>query len=546
MHAHAKESEGEKRQTTGGEPMAASNKVTVCGVGVLLLSIGQLTTSPSSRLHVADVPVAVVPPDVGIVPAHHHHNGSSTGHNETTTTTFEERRTSATTTTIAASNWTDPKLHVMHVSAATNHSSSVFTAITATTATTTTQQQEEKKNPRMVLHIGPYKHGTTFLQCSLSTSGYQLLEEDNYVYIGTCNCISHRVARTREICIGHSADSLRGRPAARSSSGEQQEQRFQPELLRILPKLHAQGRNAMIVWEYLSDIGQPWLTEFLQLLQRDWELTVIVAYRPAYEFLPSFLGQVQRPYPFRERYRTWPSKGGHAILPFDMYPVDDLVDLQVDLRYQVAFKRMKNRAVHPTEYARRLWKRAGYNETIIVIDMTQLGSQSESGGDPLLIHLFCSVLDDTPTMCGAARNNTVTGGVENARFPINYDLLAVAAAAQGLLSTTKITRTVAWAMIQQRQESILNKTAVDFPLVCPSNKSMEELFLLSVAAERTIFGANKTDVAGHRRRFHTAVQRNKFCHMDTEAVLQDPAWVAYLTGLRLVCQRKQQCRPMEI
>jgi hypothetical protein len=82
--------------------------------------------------------------------------------------------------------------------------------------------------------------------------------------------------------------------------------RVRNDLTDKLRELHREGRDAMIVWEFLSDL-LPWKVRVLAKELRQWDVHIIAQYRRWYEWVPSLLAQMQRPtFLSRAEYLHWP------------------------------------------------------------------------------------------------------------------------------------------------------------------------------------------------------------------------------------------------
>lgn len=81
----------------------------------------------------------------------------------------------------------------------------------------------------------------------------------------------------------------------------------------------------------------------------------------------------------------------------------------------------------------------------------------------------------------------------------------------------QLTRSEALKAIQYYQQIVHNKTAVDFPLSCLSNPSLELLFNLSLTAEQSFLPHIQSD---HRQQFEHDVQMGKICAIDVLQTLE--------------------------
>ena len=153
-----------------------------------------------------------------------------------------------------------------------------------------------------------------------------------------------------------------------------------------------------------------------------------------------------------------------------------------------------------------------------------------AGTGDSLTNFLCSPVLNTPRTCRKRQRNELQVGRSNQVSGREvYDEIAMAAYAGGLVDVEKYSRGTARRMIQEHQESYLNRTATDFPLICPPMHQLNELLEVSIKVEREyfpdFFEAEQEDKL--REKFHKMVSRSQFCSVDTKKVLDDPQWKTY-------------------
>ena len=329
--------------------------------------------------------------------------------------------------------------------------------------------------------------------------------------------------RTYEFCLGHSGDSVFDKNHTVVDS-----------LQHKLRALSRGGRNALMVWEYFSDSREERVRNLMDALQ-GWDVRIIVHYRRLYEWLPSMYSQMHRPgLNGRQQYMVWPGdvttrKSGQTVVgkiraPFDLYSPTQQKELELSPRYKAAVQKIFADQLHPTERALQLWK--PYASSITLFDMHNLTAKIAGKVDPFLVQFFCHTIPALNNSCAAALSNEfeiLDEGRNSQFYANNYDLLALHADQLGLQpsGTTRPSRPEVWAMIQHRQEVVLNKTSHDFPRACLSNETLELLFNLSVALERRLLPGRDME---HREHFDAAVRDGKFCHIDVNQTVALPEW----------------------
>jgi hypothetical protein len=461
----------------------------------------------------------------------------------------------------------------------------------------------------MYLDVGPYKTGTTFLQCALSRNLYEYLQRDNFLYLGTCAHECKRMkgrtspaanpfqgnsssssssswnrsdagaaapppppppSRPYEFCVGHSADSLvYGKNHSIIMPLRNKLQSMQHEVPR---------RDALIVWEYLSDLHPLRMQNLVEELRRgEWEIHIVAHYRRLYEWLPSLHAQMVKPgWNGRPHLMVWPGERvyrplqqqnnnnmfarkpfGEPIPFFEYYPPRFNAEMEpqhagAGPKYRAVLDEIHQTRRHPTDAAIQHW--LPHASAVHVVDLHHLRSAERPGetehgddgamaggdgggtGDPLLEEIFCRIIPNLNRTCDAIRSNRVEilDAGKNERFDkSNYDLLAVFAREQGLhpMGEFRLSRPHAWDVVQHYQEVVLNRTADDFPLACIPAGALDELRNLSMAVEARLLPGREQD---HAAGFDGAVRRNKFCHVDANRTLQLPEWRAFFKAAVVV------------
>jgi hypothetical protein len=209
------------------------------------------------------------------------------------------------------------------------------------------------------------------------------------------------------------------------------------------------------------------------------------------------------------------------MLPFDLNNRAEFTQLVDELT---------RHGLHPTELVRQRYARH-------FPDTTVLDLHSFSNDREYKIHLFCNVIVDMPNTCEALRNNTMemkpADGQSNPAFEFGYDMLVMDAFKKGLISAgSTISRDKAFKKAKERQQS-LGKSEKDFPLICLPETTLQRLYDLSVTAEKSMYNFTEDGrEERHRNGFETYKKKKKFCHVDTEKVLESQEWNSFIRSLR--------------
>jgi len=315
----------------------------------------------------------------------------------------------------------------------------------------------------------------------------------------------------------------------------------------------------LIIFEGCHIFSERHIHALTAFLLPHWDVHVVVAYRPLYDWLPSKYNSVNKPERNRAG-RVWPNMKhpdyshviGAPILPFDLDNRSGFSDFVADL--EIKYQQ------HPAQIVRDNYARRVGADHVHIMPLHLL--QSQGKGDPMLQYLFCDLI---PSIIKFRQQNLVDevqiqtcqqvlkGTMDhdekaNPSVELNYDLLAVEAYNQGLFQVEdanrrKTRRNAVAAAARRRQEDTLHKSVNDFPLQCLSNATLKRLESLSLLTERKLFTSNEDrgisknewnslDETAFQSGFDRAVAKHKFCHVDAKKVLkEDKGWRSFFQNL---------------
>ena len=79
------------------------------------------------------------------------------------------------------------------------------------------------------------------------------------------------------------------------------------------------------------------------------------------------------------------------------------------------------------------------------------------------------------------------------------------------------------ADIRAHQEITLNRTAIDFPWICPTDEDLQHILDMSIYWERELM-PDMDDEEDLRLSFQRTMDKKKLCNLDTEATLTMKEW----------------------
>jgi hypothetical protein len=247
-------------------------------------------------------------------------------------------------------------------------------------------------------------------------------------------------------------------------------------------------------------------------LSRDWNFILVFAYRRYPEWIFSSKQQENRWTRSKPRLNKWPGLGGKELVPIRPLPSNRKTMTTTAYRYSdYLLKEMQQYPEIPTA----------------ILNMHNL----ERGG--LKSSFFCDILGNAPQTCQYSLQEDQEQATETVKNPsqsLFYDVLAVAAHKSGLINGTRFNRRNVALQVQEHHETILQQGPLDFPLKCPPNSELDSFLNLSLSLEQEVvpeFAALAGVKGEHRSSFWKSADRNKFCWINTDAVLRDATWLDF-------------------
>lgn len=420
-------------------------------------------------------------------------------------------------------------------------------------------EPELKGKPKLIMHIGLPKTGSTFLQCTFCANSNvtdPILLQDNLVFLGTCpyrTCgmknrpeqfLKH--GRISFVHSGKTKDKKINPYAVISHPKDQMSQESPQESRRLLAnsfvatmdELHQTGRNVLIVFEGLAMLEDVQIRALANYLTPLYDVQILVAYRPLYQWLPSKYNSVNKPGRSKSD-RVWPGeiwngkREGKPILPFDIDNRGSFTEL-VEL--------IQEQNQHPTETCYKNWRLHFENVTVIPMHDLAEPPVREHRVDPVLYHILCHLVPDSKATCRAILDGVVGDAVaSNPTVPLHYDILAVAAHAAGWLGGDGDEerwyqrRPKLRSALKAYHQQVLQRKPDEVNITCLPNVTLKRLERLSLELERQFFRDTYTDELAlrHHDGFARTVALNKtYCSLDVNRTMRDPVWMEYFDMLK--------------
>lgn len=430
--------------------------------------------------------------------------------------------------------------------------------LSRTPISTSTLSTNEK--PKLILHIGPRKTGSSTIQQRVLTSEQimkngvkrggllQVLKEDNYV------SIPFGYAKYMELI-----DELENEQAEVDGS-------LWNELMSEYDDAYSRGENAIHSLEGMSEIPKNEYTQKLyRQLQEKWDVRIVMIYRPFHQWITSLYNEMRKTklYQIRDGHTNWRDLHHKFNTKTLRMPFPEWLDTLED-----DWEDYLMRNGDPLS-CKNWWGEIFGMEKVTVIDLMHVEK------DDLRIEFACNVLENATNACRRANKHLRVGGtVNHLNHPpdmiSDMDMLIMDAYDQGILprevkQSSAISDVVPSDLkrghIVNRAASMRvlgkklldhNVTVFDLPKKCISKKQESLILNRSIKTEESmaVEPLSEEDIL---KSLHTS---HKFCTVDTEAVFADKEFLKmfassdYLMenyddddfkGMRIVPPCKRKC-----
>ena len=343
-----------------------------------------------------------------------------------------------------------------------------------------------ESQPKAIIHVGPFKTGSTAIQVAAGEKYLSKLRDANIVpivhdyeayHFSSCFMLSKIPYEYVDICKQERAKKLYSK------------------ITNQINRARQNGETVLFSSEGLSlDVDIDSVKKFFH----GFDIHVVVVYRRYFEWAVSGFGQIYRHYPNLDQWGMW-----RESQPWRQNVVTYLSDPQ---RLKVKYAHG-----HTLEIYKR-YQDAGVNMHVV-------NFHDDSG---VVKAFFCHEVLNTPEICDLERQGTPT--VANKAETTLYDELAVAAKESGLLDGIEVTRPTARRLLQDYYENELGLSESDLPHTCIEGRALQLLNDISVQVESHELVRTLDEKFGFEeelsQRFE-AYKTTKFCSVDTAVVLTD-------------------------
>lgn len=392
--------------------------------------------------------------------------------------------------------------------------------------------------PHFIIHIGPHKTGTTFLQSALSVeSADAILESDNYYYLGT-------TLRSffREDKLAFPMTSIFTRSPFEKKDPKAKVAplpTLNDDFLGVLQQMQDKQQSGIMVHESIHQLPKEYVQALGERLNANWDVIVVEGYRPLHDWLVSRFNQF-----VRDEYEPWIWPDGSAgpsivrgMTDDDCY---DCIGLPPNLRFGLTTNSdFDNKFVKPYihrntsifEKSLDVWKM--YFTDVRVVDMLDLPSRYD-GQDPYLMHFTCDIVIGASNLCqGATELSKLTDSdMVSSEFGRAYELLTTWSWQLDLVDHTKHERRQIRREIERYHIDTfakLNNNSTALPYICPPDSEIDMLWEWTLSTDKRIFATTyHRDYYSSSKReealqasFEKSAHGNKFCAVDITILLSE-------------------------
>ncbi|KAG7348961.1 hypothetical protein IV203_011558 [Nitzschia inconspicua] len=387
--------------------------------------------------------------------------------------------------------------------------------------------------PYFILHVGPPKTATTFLQCGLNHQSGRLANEDNYYFLG-------RSCPTTPAIMDNGEDPIKPLYFIKSLGlGQQLNETFVQETRRRFLHHQRLGHHLILSTEHISSkamhqISQPMIW---QRLLEGFQVKIVVGYRHYFEWFPSYYYQSHLHKKFRA---NWPSQGGETIPPLVEYMKQHLD------RWESPNRDETDRfATHMSLLMYQNWSL--YFDDVQVLDLHQTGN--------VLVNFICHILPSATNTCDYLKHLQAQDADENAlirtkRVSSNLfpERIADTAWQLGMVPNDNVrSKKHVTTMIKGylKELRLLQNGSMEQYWWCPSVSLKDRIYQASLSflqslheipsARQNMFAGHNWTLAvqQHREQFQKALRQHKFCDVNTTHILlQNKKFTSHVFGSR--------------
>jgi len=383
------------------------------------------------------------------------------------------------------------------------------------------------RKPHFILHIGPPKTATTFIQCNLQKLSEALSNDDSYYFVGK-NCPGS------SSYIGNNETSIPGHFLIMGLNDANTHNRGYEALKSRMNYHHLKGNNIIYSNEGLANhlIDQNLTWNCLQSMLTGWDVRVVIGYRHYFDWIRSFYYQTNKQHSRLEK--KWPNQGNGRRHP------SFISFLEYHLQRKESGNLSIDGGVQSDAFGHHLTITA-YKKYSSYFDNVQLLNLYND--ENIMTDFICRILPDAGKTCHRLRfNEDIVKEEHNMvnRASQSFDAHRISEAAfdRGLISKGS-PKEVVVKMVSKKLEETGVKSLSMF-LTCPSSSLASRVLDVSINYEIEMLELTKGKVskseknrakAAHVSMYRNNEAKNRFCDLDPELLLNNRTWVKILSTI---------------
>ena len=393
--------------------------------------------------------------------------------------------------------------------------------------------------PYFILHIGPPKTATTFLQCNLQMLSKELATDDSYYYVGK-NCPGSEFYKLNSK-IENNETGIPGHYLMMGLNDAKTQNRGYEKLKSRMDYHLSMGNNIIYSNEAFANhlVDQDITWNCLQSMFTGWNVRVVIGYRHYFDWIRSFYYQNNKQN--NKLDKKWPNqnngKAHPSFLEFLEYHLqrNEAGDLSVDGGH-------KNNA-----WGHHLTLSA-YKKFSSHFDDIQILNLHEDKED-VVTQFVCRMIPNAQKTCNMLRTTTIDHNKKDEKLhnlskrpSQSFDAHRITEAAFTLgYVTSSSPKDVIVELVKKRIiESGIKNTAHSKFFVCPSSSLQARFLNVSILYENDMLTINNPNMSvkmydnakdEHISLYQKTDAERRFCEINAELVLKDQGWIEFMTKI---------------
>lgn len=384
-----------------------------------------------------------------------------------------------------------------------------------------TKSPNSTAKPYFILHIGPSKTATTYIQCNLQKLSKGLADDDSYYFVGKkCPKSDSKMENNESDIPGHYLILALNENNTHNRGYEALKSRMDYHRLK--------GNNIIYSNEafgnHLIDQNSTW--DCLQSMFSGWNVRVVIGYRHYFDWIRSFYYQNNKQN--AKLNKKWPHQdNGQAHPSFLSF-----------LEYHLERKETGDLIVDDSNAFGHHLTISAYRKFAFHFDDIHFLNLHDNGD--IISDFVCRILPTADETCRKLSTNDKETSNLGKRASQSFDAQRISEAAfdKGYISKNS-PKEVVVEMVNKKIKEIGMKSLSEF-LICPSLSLEARLLNVSIGYENEMLEISEGDTSPSEKEktkdVHVSMYRRneadgRFCDLNPEPILKDETWVTILSKI---------------